>query len=182
MRRRGVPDGQIHDPQLVERGEREPLAVGRRTRAADLRDGERRVVDRIVELRERAELLLDVGGEGDLASRVPSATSTRRILPFHAAMSDFESGVNVMFGRMSREKRDSMSSRCTFCASQCSSPDSMSRMRSDVTESCARGVDEPLAVGLSTGLNAPPCAAARGVVSPVSRSYATIVQSKPVWL
>jgi hypothetical protein len=41
----------IHDPELIERGERQAPSVGRRARAANLRDGERRVVDRIVELR-----------------------------------------------------------------------------------------------------------------------------------
>src|SRR5262245_904252 len=41
------------------------LSIGRRTRAANLRDRERRVVDGIVELRERAHWLVDIGREGN---------------------------------------------------------------------------------------------------------------------
>src|SRR6185503_5686422 len=57
------PRRQVHHPELVQCSEREPLAVGRWPGAANLRHGDRGVVQRIVELRQRAELLLDVGAE-----------------------------------------------------------------------------------------------------------------------
>jgi hypothetical protein len=110
----------------------------------------------------------------------PLGTSTRRILPLQAAISARESGVNDMLGSRSRVNRDSMSSRCTSRASHCSSPESMSRIRSDVTESARVAYTIHLPSGLSTGLKAPPPCAARVDVSPVSRSYEMICQSKPV--
>ncbi len=60
---------QIHDPQPVERGERQPLAVRRGARVPDLPHGEHRVVELVIEMHEWTQLLLDVGGERDLGHR-----------------------------------------------------------------------------------------------------------------
>ena len=58
--------GEVRGPETVERGEYQPRAVRRGARAADLGDGQDRVVDGIVELDKRTHFLLDVGREGDL--------------------------------------------------------------------------------------------------------------------
>src|SRR4051794_7149474 len=60
-----MPVGQIHQPQLVQRGERQLLAVRRWPRVTNLLDDEHRVIDWIVELYQGSEVDLDIRREWD---------------------------------------------------------------------------------------------------------------------
>ncbi len=53
----------VHDPQAIERGERELLAVRGQARIADLLRADRPFVQRVFEVHLRSELLLDPGVE-----------------------------------------------------------------------------------------------------------------------